>query len=281
MRRLLPVLILAVFIFPNVGGISTLSNPSQVNQIITINNTPQLAPGEKGWVSLAFRNPYENNMTNVSLTANIYLYLSAEETIQLDGGWGWSEPYFEEDGKGVREHAWAVPNLLPGPENQTDMAAVIVTSWDAPHGGVLDQGSYLIRFELEFDYLHNNGTPEHLVMKSRGHFTDEEWAFANLPPADENDPNYLGDINLTHLGVDGILPDTSFGVLEPFPDWILYALLVAAAVFLVLALLFYLEENPEKWPGLSRRWIRFRSSLKQSRRISGKRKEGKPPRKKV
>ncbi|TET89730.1 MAG: hypothetical protein E3J35_09110 [Methanomassiliicoccales archaeon] len=280
MRRFLPLLVLAVFIFPNVGGVSTLSDPSKVNKILSVEETPQLAPGGKGPILLTLRNPYDNDMTFVNLTASIYLYVSSEETRQVDANWSWSEPYFEEAGTGVKEYTWRIDELLPGAENETDLVLTVITSSNAPHGGLLDQGSFFVRFELEFDYLHDNGTHEHPVMKSRGHFTDEDWEFAKQPPVDENDPNYLGNLNLTHLGVDGLLPDTSFGVLEPFPDWILYALVVAAAVFLVLALLFYLEENPEKWPGLSRRWIRVRSSMKQSKRLSEKKKE-KIPRKKV
>ncbi|MFQ5885182.1 MAG: hypothetical protein ACE5IO_08805 [Thermoplasmata archaeon] len=279
MRRFLPLLVLAMFIFPNVGGVSDLSDPSKVNKILSVEETPQLAPGGKGPILLTLRNPYDNNMNNVSLTASIYLYVSSEEIRQVDANWSWSEPYFEEAGTGVKEYTWRIDELLPGAENETDLALTVITGSNAPHGGLLDQGSYFVRFELEFDYLHENGTDEHPVMKSRGHFTDEDWEFAKQPPVDENDPNYLGNLNLTHLGVDGLLPDTSFGVLEPFPDWILYVLVFAAAVFLVLALLFYLEENPEKWPGLSRRWIRFRSSMKQSKRLSEKKEQ--TPRKKV
>jgi len=264
-----------MFIMPDAKG-DNLSDPSNVNQIISIVDTPQLAPGEKGTFSVALVNPYFNNMTNVSLIASIYLYVSWDEKMSVDANWNWNEPYFEEEGKGITEHTWSFPVLQSGIEYQENLTATVVTSLDAPHGGFLNQGSYFVRFELEFDYVHPlNGTSEHALMKSRGHFTSEEWNFATQEPPVQNDPNYVGDINLTHLGVDGILPDTSFGVLEPFPEWIFYTLVVAASVSVTLALLFYLEENPEKWPGLANRWIRFRGSLKQSRRISkGKRGDG-------
>jgi hypothetical protein len=118
-------------------------------------------------------------------------------------------------------------------------------------------------------------------MRSRGYFTDEEWEFAKQEPPVQNDPNYLGGLNLTYLGVTGVLPDTSFAVLEPFPVWIFYVLVIVAALSLIFALLFYLEENPDKWPWLANRWIRVRSSMKQSRRISQKKKEDASSRKKV
>jgi hypothetical protein len=280
MRYLLPLLVAVVLILPCVAGAPDVSDPEMVNQILSGFKTPQLTPGESGSLSFVFLNPYQDNMTNVNLTATIYLYVSLDEKKTVDDNWGWAEPYFVEAGRGEREYLWHYDNLMPGVLNQENLSLTVVTSVSAPHGGVLNQGSYFIRFELEFDYTENSVTTTH-TLKSRGHFTDEEWDFAIQPPANANDPNYVGAINLTHLGVSGILPDTSFGILEPFPEWALYALGVAAAVFLVFALLFYLEENPGKWPWLARKWTRLRSTFKQSRRLSRSGKEGGNSRKKV
>ena len=282
MRRVLLLLVILTFLAPNVEGASSLADPSDVNLIISIIKTPQLAPGDRGTVELTLFNPYVNDMTNVSLTASIYLYVSWDEEVPMDSGWDWDEPYFEEDGKGIRDHTWSFPALEPGVLDQQNISATLVTSLDAPHGGILNQGSYFVRFELEFDYVHpSNGTSEHALMRSRGFFTSEEWEFATQDPTIPGDPNYLGGLNLTHLGVSGILPDTSFGVLEPFPALVFYALVVAAVVAVVFALLFYLEENPDKWPGLANPWIRFRSSRKQSKRISQKKKDDASSRKKI
>jgi hypothetical protein len=281
MRRILLLLILFILMTPSARGGDDLPEPSDVNRIITISGTPQLAPGEKGTFRLSLLNPYDNDMMNVSLTASIYLYVSWDEEIPVDANWDWDEPYFEEDGKGNAEHTWSFPIIRPGLADQRNLTATVVTSFDAPHGGLLNQASYFVRFQLEFDYEHANGSVEHALMRSRGHFTSEEWDFATQDPPVQNDPNYIGGINMTHLGVVGILPDTSFGVLEPFPAWVFYGLVLAAIVSIILALLFYLEENPEKWPGLANRWIRIRSSMKQSRRISRKKKEETSSRKKV
>ncbi|MCK4614651.1 MAG: hypothetical protein KAU14_07600, partial [Thermoplasmata archaeon] len=46
------------------------------------------------------------------------------------------------------------------------------------------------------------------LMKSRGHFSKEQWEDATTNTT-EGDP---GNINITKLGVDGIIPDTTFGV---------------------------------------------------------------------
>lgn len=282
MRRILLLLVILTFLAPNVKGASSLADPSDVNQIITVRQVPQLEPGNKGAIELTLFNPYANDMSNVNLTASIYLYVSWDEEIAVDSTWSWNEPYFERDGRGVMDHTWSFPTLGPGIPGQQNISATVVTSLDAPHGGILNQGSYFVRFELEFDYVHpSNGTIEHALMRSRGFFTSDEWEFATQDPVTPGDPNYLGGVNLTYLGVSGILADTSFGVLEPFPVILLYALMIVAVVALILALLFYLEENPEKWPGLANPWIRFRSSMKQSRRISRKKKDEASSRKKV
>ncbi len=280
MRRILLLLIIVMFIMPNVKGDDDLSNPSNVNKMISIIYVPQLAPGEKGSFSLTLLNPYTNNMTNVSLTASIYLYVSWDEERPVDANWSWDEPYFEESGKGATDHTWTFGVLEPGIANQRNVTATVVTSLDAPHGGILNQGTYFVRLQIEFDYLPAAGPSEHALMRSRGYFTSEQWETATQEPPVPDDPNYVGDLNLTYLGVNGILPDTSFGVLEPFPDWVFYALIVVAVLFIILAVLFYLEENPEKLPFVANRWIRLRSSMKQSRRIS-RSKKGDSGRKKV
>lgn len=280
MRRILLLLIFVLLMMPNVAAQEQLGMPAYVNRIISIDETPQLEPGQKGQFRITLLNPYSNNMDNVSLTASMYLYVSWDEERPVDANWSWSEPYFEEDGKGETEHEWFFSVLAPGASNQENLTLTVVTSYDAPHGGLLNQGSYFVRLQLEFDYVHDDNSTEHAIMRSRGYFTDEQWAYATQDPPVQNDPNYLGDINITHLGVNGILPDTSFGILEPFPDWIFYTLIALAVLFIVLALLFYLEENPEKWPFVANRWIRLRSSMKQSRRIS-KEKKGESSRKKV
>lgn len=279
MRSFLPFLAAVVLIVPTVSASPDLSDPELVNQILSGFKTPQLSPGERGTLSFTLQNPYENNITNVSLTASIYLYVSSEEKREVDENWSWTEPYFLEAGVGKRDYVWNFDSFPSGYENHVNLSVTIVTSRNSPHGGLLDQGSYLIRFELRFAYAEENVTSTHL-MRSRGYFTDEQWEFATQPPLVDNDPNYTGAINLTHLGVDGILPDSSFGILEPFPIWVFYAITVVAGVFLVLALLFYLEENPGKWPWLARKWIRIRSKLRQARRLS-KSKMGGSDRKKV
>ena len=72
------------------------------------------------------------------------------------------------------------------------------------------EGTYFVRFSMNFDY---NGTSR--IMQSRGHWNMEQWEAATSNVTD----NYPGNINLDTLGVDGIIPDSSFGVKKPIPKW--------------------------------------------------------------
>jgi hypothetical protein len=53
----------------------------------------------------------------------------------------------------------------------------------------------------------------------------------------------VGGINITYLGVDGILVDTSFSVKKPMPMWPLALLIGLTILFLALAVVFYLVEE--------------------------------------
>jgi len=112
---------------------------------------------------------------------------------------------------------------------------------------------------MQFDY---NGT--HLLMKSRGYFTNKAWDNATT---NVNGSRAVGGINLTMLAVDGILPDSSFSVKEPIPMWPL-ALLIGLTIFFgAMALMFYLVEE-KGHPKLKERFYKGSGKLKQARRLT-------------
>src|SRR5207244_4099247 len=74
-------------------------------------------------------------------------------------------------------------------------------------------------------------------------------------------PTCRGNVTLTVLGVDGLLPDSALGVKEPIPRWPFYLLIGLAALFLVLAFLFWVEENPGSYPRVDAWWARTRGRL--------------------
>ncbi len=244
------------------------------NEIIDIMETPQLAPGESGELVFNISNPYGHPMDNVVLNVSIYRYATIEETAPLDSTWGWSFPKIVSASPSCN---WRECRVLMGGAqghlgiNATDEYIVqrltIATSKDMPHGSVFAQSSYFIRFWLEFTFDNGTGSSSY-VMASRGYFTDEQWTEATttlgLGCGPYNSTNRcLGNVNLTRLGVDGVLPDTAFGVKEPIPIWPFYGLLVMTGLFLVLAFLFWVEENPGRYPRTERTWLTFKGRLRR------------------
>ncbi len=117
------------------------------------------------------------------------------------------------------------------------------------------EGTYFVRFSMNFDY---NSTSR--VMQSRGHWSMEQWEDATTNVT-EGSP---GNINLDVLGVDGIIPDSSFGVKKPIPQWPLYVLITLTIVFAGLSLIFYLEEEGT-YPELNKWLQKRRGKLNQLR----------------
>ncbi len=66
------------------------------------------------------------------------------------------------------------------------------------------------------------------------------------------------------LGVDGIIPNSSFGVKIPIPQWPLYVLITLTIVFAGLAFIFYLEEEGT-YPELNKWLQKRRGKLNQLR----------------
>ena len=117
------------------------------------------------------------------------------------------------------------------------------------------EGTYFVRFSMNFDH---NGTSR--VMQSRGHWSMEQWEEATTNVT-EGSP---GNINLEVLGVDGIIPDSSFGIKKPIPKWPLYTLITLTLVFAVLSVVFYLEEEGN-YPELNKWLQKKRGKLTQLR----------------
>jgi hypothetical protein len=141
-------------------------------------------------------------------------------------------------------------------------------SRDMPHGSVFSQSSYFVRFWLEFTGS-VSGNETLFRMVGAGFFTTDQWRSASIPTSDPCPlPHCRGWMNVTMLAgflgvdrVDGILTDTAFGVKEPIPRWPFYALIGLAVAFLVLAFLFWVEENPGSYPRIEAWWARTRGRL--------------------
>ena len=117
------------------------------------------------------------------------------------------------------------------------------------------EGTYFVRFSMSFDL---NETER--LMQSRGHWSVDLWQEATTNVT-EGTP---GNINLEVLDVDGIIPDSSFGVKKPIPKWPLYVLITLTIVFAGLSVIFYLEEEGN-YPGLNKWLQKQRGKLNELR----------------
>ncbi len=239
----------------------------KVNKLISVISTPELEPGQSGAFRFQLNSTYASNITNVRLNASIYQYATIDETIPVDRNWPYPYPKIRENASGGHDVSWSWPVIAPGSRLNLSFTVETVSDSDLmPHGSVFSQSSYFVRLWLEFDG-NVSGNLTHFRMVSKGYFTEAAWDRATnatyTTPCVA--PYCRGNLNLTVLGVDGILPDSAFGVKEPIPQWPFYALIVLAVFFLVLAYLFWVEENPGSYPKVEVWWARTRGRLARMR----------------
>jgi len=281
MRRALPFLVLLVLLAPTAGA-HPIGSPADVNYLLDHFRTPDLAPGERGRLSLEFANPYPSLMTNIFLELQVYRYREIDVDLLVDGSWPGPGPDFVDD-SGTNWYRTIQPLVAPSLNSSasTNVSFSVLTYPETRHGSITSQGSYFVRTRLEFDFASDPGN--HSVMMSKGHFTDAQFEEARRPclTAAEILLNltcpttiyYEGEVNLTSLGsvygldhLDGLLPDTGFSVQERLPLWPFVgvgALMVASLGF---AVLFYAEENPGKMPRLARWWLGVRGRARRPSR---------------
>jgi hypothetical protein len=265
MKRLLGVII-AVVIFSLPLAQSEIdmyiSNPGKIPDFHNF-STPQLEPGQNGEFSLDILNRYNESLEEITIFAEIYHRADIDESESLDSipsserpyiqNTIWSSNIIEEDNQlKTTDLKIATFEIDTIQSNETiNLEFEIITNEDTK------EGTYFVRFEM--DFIHN-GTERQ--MQSRGHWSMSEWEDAtnksNVPPGSP------GNINLTILDVDGIIPDSSFGVKKPIPKWPLYGLISLTILFASLSVIFYLEEEGN-YPELNKWLQKQRGKLNEFR----------------
>ncbi|MFQ5908301.1 MAG: hypothetical protein ACE5JE_05690 [Thermoplasmata archaeon] len=238
--RWLLLLILVLLAGSSLG--QPISDPEKTNIILTIRSTPQLAPGERGNVELEVRNPYNWTMENVTLFAEVYAFVHRGEASDIAGLP--NPPSLETTGTPSAQ--LELGNLPAGAQDAPSIA--VTTSVQTPAGTVFTQGVYLLRFRLDFDYEAGLSA----VMVSPGFFTSAEWAFAtrNATAQEQATYRFVGFANYSFLGlvlglpsIDGVLPDSGFGVKQPLPLWPFQLLVVGAGLSAGLAGYYFWRER--------------------------------------
>ena len=261
MKRLLGFLLIVALISQPMGGGEIDDYVSHPGNIPDFHNfsTPQLEPGQEGDFSLDVHNRYGYSLDNTVIIAEIYHRADIDESESLDQISSNERPF-------VRETCWnqdevencvetadarnATFNIGTIASNETILLEFEIVSKEDTK-----EGTYFVRFSMNFDY---NSTSR--VMQSRGHWSMEQWENATTNVT-EGSP---GNINLDVLGVDGIIPDSSFGVKKPIPQWPLYVLITLTIVFAGLSVIFYLEEEGT-YPELNKWLQKRRGKLNQLR----------------
>ena len=221
-----------------------IGDPGQVPNFHNF-STPSMPPGTTGQLEFTITNRYyfntDNTMTNVRLKVNIYEYSTLEDHKAIEDisnapkiTGGGSALLAITDKSLTAEFYW--PILA---QNQSITVTLDLKSYpDTP------EGRYFIWMHLNFSF-----SGIYLDMKSRGHFTDEQWARAGENITTEvEDRLIVGRLDMDELGVDGVVPDTSFRVLEPIALWPFFTCIGLAVTFLILAVVFFYMDEKGKFP---------------------------------
>ena len=226
-----------------------------MNNILIDFVTPTVAPGKTLTFSFKVNNTYVNAsgaMENVALRVGIYKYATKDESREVND----SFPHPPQIGGDSLEYQQSLPTLPIGAKQS--IAFQIETSHKTPHGTYYSQSTYFLRFSLAFN-IQGNSTP--IVLKSRGWFTDEEWGKMVYHTEEE----FLLNVSyMNSLGVDGILPDSSFGLKAPIPRWPLAVLVVVSVGTTVMATYYFVLDHPGKYPKLEKRFYYLRGKLGES-----------------
>ena len=262
MKRILGIILTFVLLSQPLVSSETDNYVSHPGNIPDFHNfvTPQLEPGESGDFALDIHNRYGYSLDNVTIMAEIYHRADIDESETLDNIQSAERPY-------INKKCWkSVPEgdkncednegeLVEYNIGNIETNTTIFLEFSIVTKESTKEGTYFVRFSMDFDY---NGTAR--SMQSRGYWSMELWEEATTNVT-EGSP---GNINLEVLGVDGIIPDSSFGVKKPIPKWPLYALITLTIVFAGLSVIFYLEEEGN-YPELNKWLQKQRGKLNELR----------------
>ncbi len=174
-------------------------------------SAPTVVPGSSGTIDFSVGDPLPAPISDAVLTLQIYAFNgfpgNATATITVVGAPVLSNTTSSGGSVGVAIGALAHGEVVPG-------SIGVTTSASTPNG------AFAVRTALAFE---SNGTS--YLLDSRGWFNASTWAAATELP------NGSATLNLTVLGVSGVIPETAIVVSSSSFPWVLGGVLVAAAIF--------------------------------------------------
>jgi len=187
-------------------------------------SAPSLAPSGTGSISFTVGNPLSAPISAAELTFQVYAFNgfpgNATSTVSVAGAPVLANATASGGSVGV-----TVGTLSPG--------AVFRGSVDVATSATTPSGAFAVRTALAFL---SNGTAYRL--ESRGWFNSTVWAAATELP------NGSATLNLTVLGVSGVLPETAIVVAASTLTVALAVVLVVAVVFVGLGAWVYFRRGP-------------------------------------
>jgi len=231
-------------------------SPTYANNMLGGFVTPTVSPGEAVLFSFNLTNPYDDenaSMENSTLTIGIYEYATQEKNAIVDSSFKHPPSI---DGQGT-EVSRGISSVPVGDTIRVQLH--IDTSEKTPHGSYFSQSTYFVRFKLTFNFPANS---TQVLLQSRGFFSAEQWE--HMVSFSGND-SIVNTTYMHSLGVDGLLPDSSFGIKVPIPRWPLYLLIAAICGTIFMASYYFVLDNPGMYPKLEKRFYYLRGKLSELR----------------
>ena len=226
---LAPVLLvlLVALLVPSARGATYPPLPIALDRDFLGNlSAPTLAPGSSGNLRFTLSDPLPDAISSVALDFEVYAFNAfpgnATSTVPVAGA-----PVLTTASSSGAWANFSLGNLAPG-HSYTGSVGVATAS-STP------EGAFAVRTALAFT-LASNGTAYRL--ESRGWFTAVTWSAATTLP------NGSATLNLSVLGVSGVLPETVIYVANSSWDWVLGAVVTAGVVLVGAGAFVYFRRGP-------------------------------------
>ncbi len=192
-------------------------------------SAPTLTPGDAGAIVFTVGDPLSTALVGAELTFQVYAFNgfpgNATATVSVAGAPVLSNATSSGGSVGVSVGTLGVGGLFRG-------SVAVATSSSTP------SGAFAVRTALSFA---SNGTDYRL--ESRGWFNATVWSEATELP------NGSATLNLTVLGVSGVIPETAVVTTTSSYATALAVVLAAAAVFVGIGAYLYFRRGPASTSG--------------------------------